>query len=192
MLRFISVFLICMITNCIHAQTIRIQGRILDEHNELISSAAIQCYGENKSFLGGTISGTDGKFIIKQAVSNQQCKLLITYIGYQSYEMNLQLADDVNVGDIILKSASQLLDEVAVTANQAVRKDNKLMVFPSKSQKHHAYDGYSALSVLMIPNLNVDPFNKTVSTRQGNTLLCINGREASKGGKTKRVNMWSV
>lgn len=50
MLRFISVFLICMITNCIHAQTIRIQGRILDEHNELISSAAIQCYGENKSF----------------------------------------------------------------------------------------------------------------------------------------------
>lgn len=179
MLRFISVFLICMITNCIHAQTIRIQGRILDEHNELISSAAIQCYGENKSFLGGTISGTDGKFIIKQAVSNQQCKLLITYIGYQSYEMNLQLADDVNVGDIILKSASQLLDEVAVTANQAVRKDNKLMVFPSKSQKHHAYDGYSALSVLMIPNLNVDPFNKTVSTRQGNTLLCINGREAS-------------
>ena len=37
----------------------------------------------------------------------------------------------------------------------------------------------SALSVLMIPNLNVDPFNKTVSTRQGNTLLCINGREAS-------------
>lgn len=129
--------------------------------------------------MGGTISGTDGKFIIKQAVSNQQCKLLITYIGYQSYEMNLQLADDVNVGDIILKSASQLLDEVAVTANQAVRKDNKLMVFPSKSQKHHAYDGYSALSVLMIPNLNVDPFNKTVSTRQGNTLLCINGREAS-------------
>ena len=101
MLRFISVFLICMITNCIHAQTIRIQGRILDEHNELISSAAIQCYGENKSFLGGTISGTDGKFIIKQAVSNQQCKLLITYIGYQSYEMNLQLADDVNVGDIL-------------------------------------------------------------------------------------------
>lgn len=82
--------------------------------------------------MGGTISGTDGKFIIKQAVSNQQCKLLITYIGYQSYEMNLQLADDVNVGDIILKSASQLLDEVAVTANQAVRKDNKLMVFPSK------------------------------------------------------------
>lgn len=132
MLRFISVFLICMITNCIHAQTIRIQGRILDEHNELISSAAIQCYGENKSFLGGTISGTDGKFIIKQAVSNQQCKLLITYIGYQSYEMNLQLADDVNVGDIILKSASQLLDEVAVTANQAVRKDNKLMVFHQK------------------------------------------------------------
>ena len=66
--------------------------------------------------------------------------MLITYIGYQSYEMNLQLADDVNVGDIILKSASQLLDEVAVTANQAVRKDNKLMVFPSKSQKHHAYD----------------------------------------------------
>ena len=70
MLRFISVFLICMITNCIHAQTIRIQGRILDEHNELISSAAIQCYGENKSFLGGTISGTDGKFIIKQAVGS--------------------------------------------------------------------------------------------------------------------------
>lgn len=82
--------------------------------------------------MGGTISGTDGKFIIKQAVSNQQCKLLITYIGYQSYEMNLQLADDVNVGDIILKSASQLLDEVAVTANQAVRKDNKLMVFHQK------------------------------------------------------------
>ena len=32
---------------------------------------------------------------------------------------------------------------------------------------------------MMIPTLDVDPFTKKVSTIQGETLLLINGREAS-------------
>ncbi len=173
------IIFICIVSNNLLAEDIKIKGNIIDETKNAVISANIRCYNAENLLLQGTTSDQKGNFLCKILASNEIYRLLITYIGYKDYEVSFMASSDVNLNTIVMKPATETLDDVVVTANQAIRKENKLMVFPSKEQKYHAYDGYSALSLMMIPGLSVDPFNKTVSSKSGSTLLCINGREVT-------------
>lgn len=155
------------------------KGILFNKDGKAIESATIRFYNSENILLKGTTSDNKGHFQCEVPASSKEFRLLITYIGYQDYELHFIANSDIDFKTIMMKPATEMLDDVVVTANQAVRKDNKLMVFPSKEQKHHAYDGFSALSLMMIPGLSVDPFNKTVASKNGSTLLCINGREVT-------------
>ena len=54
------------------------------------------------------------------------------------------------------------------------------MVYPTKEELRHAYDGYSALDALMVPGLNVNTFDHSINYMNQTVLLCINGREATQ------------
>lgn len=72
------------------------------------------------------------------------------------------------------------IQEVMVKGRDIVVKDDKLIINLSNKIKKHSFDGYSALSLLSIPGLSVDPIDENVTTNGEATMLCINGREASK------------
>lgn len=72
------------------------------------------------------------------------------------------------------------IQEVVVKGRDIVVKDDKLIINLSNKIKKHSFDGYSALSLLSIPGLSVDPIDENVTTNGEATMLCINGREASK------------
>ena len=106
--------------------------------------------------------------------------MVINYIGYKEHVLHTKGdLGELQLGDIVLIEESNKLDEVVVTGRQITRTTDKVLYFPSKEQLRHASDGYKALALMMIPTLDVDPFTKKVSTIQGETLLLINGREAS-------------
>lgn len=164
----------------IYAQSMNLSGRLIDENKLSIIGATIQCFMQDSVFLGGSISNDEGTFSLSVSTSAKSYKLLIKYLGYK--DKVLLLNGDVNeckLGDIILLKDTKQLDEVIVTGQQIARTTDKVLYFPSKEQLRHASDGYNALALMMIPTLDVDPFTKKVSTIQGATLLCINGREAS-------------
>jgi hypothetical protein len=70
------------------------------------------------------------------------------------------------------------LKEVEITSRQMIEKDGKTIFFPTKAVKEHSSDGYKLLYNLMLPQLKIDPLEKTVKSARGDVLICINGRKA--------------
>lgn len=71
------------------------------------------------------------------------------------------------------------LGEVVVKADNIIMTPDKMIVSVDKQVKRHAYDGYSALSLMSIPGLNVSVFDHTVSAFGKDVQLLINGLEAT-------------
>lgn len=75
---------------------------------------------------------------------------------------------------------TEKLGEVTVTAKTAVVTPDKTILYVGNNIKRHAYDGYSVLSLMAVPGLDVDAIDGSVSTHGKGVLLCINGLEATK------------
>ena len=75
---------------------------------------------------------------------------------------------------------TEQLKEVTVTANKMLVTPDKTIIRVSNNVRRHSYDGYSALSLMAIPGLDVDTNDGSVSTYGNSVLLCINGIEADK------------
>lgn len=71
------------------------------------------------------------------------------------------------------------LGEVVVKADNIIVTPDKMIVSVDKQVKRHAYDGYSALSLMSIPGLNVSVFDHSVSAFGKDVQLLINGLEAT-------------
>ncbi|MCM1051031.1 MAG: outer membrane beta-barrel family protein [Paenibacillus sp.] len=71
------------------------------------------------------------------------------------------------------------LGEVVVKSDNIIVTPDKMIVSVDKQVKRHAYDGYSALSLMSIPGLNVSVFDHTVSAFGKDVQLLINGLEAT-------------
>lgn len=72
----------------------------------------------------------------------------------------------------------QALGEVTVKADHITITPNKMIVSVGNMVRRNAYDGYSALSLLGIPGLDVSTIDNTVTTYGENVKLCINGLNA--------------
>ena len=174
------IIVLCLLNTLLEAQNICLKGRLVDEHKNAVSSATVRCFIHDSVFVKGDISDSTGNFSITAPVSPSGYKLVINYIGYKEHVLHTKGdLGELQLGDIALIEESNKLDEVVVTGRQITRTTDKVLYFPSKEQLRHASDGYKALALMMIPTLDVDPFTKKVSTIQGETLLLINGREAS-------------
>ena len=174
------IIVLCLLNTLLEAQNICLKGRLVDEHKKAVSSATVRCFIHDSVFVKGDISDSTGNFSITAPVSPSGYKLVINYIGYKEHVLHTKGdLGELQLGDIVLIEESNKLDEVVVTGRQITRTTDKVLYFPSKEQLRHASDGYKALALMMIPTLDVDPFTKKVSTIQGETLLLINGREAS-------------
>ena len=71
------------------------------------------------------------------------------------------------------------LDEVVVKSSYLTRKDNHILVIPTKEQRKHAVTGYDLLSNLMIPGVFIDRSTGSVTTPNGAATLYIDGREVN-------------
>lgn len=95
----------------------------------------------------------------------------------------------LSAGAVVTDTVPEIhvLDNVEVTASEMIQTQDKMIVNVSKQVKKHSYDGYSMLSKLMLPGLDVDPFSSRVSAYGANVLLTINGIKAS-ANDVKTIN----
>ena len=85
---------------------------------------------------------------------------------------------NITANDTIIDGKT--IQEVVVTGKEISVTADKMIIRVNENVKKYSHDGYSALQLLMIPGLDVDPIDEIVNTHGKGTLLCINGREASK------------
>lgn len=176
----ILIFFLWLSATNVYAKDITLNGRVIDINNNGIGGATIQCFHHDSIFISGSVSNNDGSFNIK-IQQNKDYMLVVTCIGYQKNIVYLKhVESDTKIGNIVLEETSVKLDDITVTAQQIVHTSDKLIIYPTKKQLQHSMGGYEVLYNLLLPELDVDPFNKKVTTRNREVTLCINGRKVNE------------
>ena len=109
-----------------------ITGHLLDaDMKEPMVQATVQLFNATDSaFVGGSLSNTMGNFSV-QAPSSGTYKLKISSVGFQTWEREVTLRrnENLDMGNIMIESASVMLQEAVVTGRAAqviVKKDTIL------------------------------------------------------------------
>lgn len=159
-----------------------IQGHLTDDKKTHLTDATIQSFVDDSIFVKGCTTDSKGEFKLKVPQTDKTLHLVFNYLGYKRLTINIQPTKEtvIRLGDIIMKTDVVQMHEVTVLGKNQISTEEKLMVYPTKEELRHAYDGYSALDVLLIPGLDVNTLNNTLSYLNQDVLLCINGRQATK------------
>lgn len=186
MKRFIPTLLCCIFsfTFTLSAQeaNIEIVGHLQDEKRYDLIGATIRCYEADSLLVANTTTDSQGDFTLKLPAKRQTHFLRINYIGYKEMTLVLNPTDEklIRLGDITLSTSAILMQEVTVVGSQTVSTEEKTMVYPTREQMRHAYDGYSALAALMIPGVRAQTFQSAPTYMDQDIFFCINGMEASE------------
>ena len=160
----------------------QISGRVVDDNDAspLIGATVILSDESGKQVLGVT-TDTTGRFELKEVMTGDYT-LQCSYIGYEPFMMVLkQFERNTDLGEIRLKPASEVLDEVVVKGDRVVQKIDRQLVMPTQAQKKAATNGVSLLQHLQIPGLSVNAIEKSITTNYGESVqLRINGVEVTQ------------
>ena len=160
----------------------RINGRVVDDNNTspLIGATVVLSDESGKQVLGVT-TDTNGCFELKEVMTGDYT-LQCSYVGYDTFTLVLkQLERDTDLGEIRLKPASEVLDEVIIEGEKMIQKIDRQLVMPTQAQKKAATNGISLLQHLQLPNLSVNVIEKTIATNYGESVqLRINGVEVTQ------------
>lgn len=159
--RMILIGCFLMIAAFAKAQTI--SGRLVDEQQQALAYANIVLQQPDSTFVAGTTSDEKGSFRFSK-VAEGDYRMVVSNIGYESLYMNLQgFSNSVSLGTLTMKEASEVLEEVNVTANAVVKKVDRQIVFPTKNQLKSSSSGYDLLAKLMLPDLRIDPIQNKIA-----------------------------
>ena len=160
----------------------QINGRVVDDSDAspLIGATVVLSDESGKQVLGVT-TDTNGCFELKEVMTGDYT-LQCSYIGYDTFTLVLkQLERNMDLGEIRLKPASEVLDEVVIEGEKVIQKIDRQLVMPTQAQKKAATNGISLLQHLQLPNLSVNVIEKTIATNYGESVqLRINGVEVTQ------------
>ena len=160
----------------------RISGRVMDDNDAspLIGATVVLSDEAGKQVMGVT-TDTNGCFELKEVMKGNYT-LQCSYIGYNTFTLVLkQLERNTDLGEIRLKPAYEVLDEVVIEGEKVIQKIDRQLVMPTSAQKKAATNGVSLLQHLQLPNLSVNAIEKTITTNYGESVqLRINGVEVTQ------------
>ena len=160
----------------------RINGRVVDDNDaEPLAGVTIVLSDSSNGQVKGGITDMDGRFELEEVEAGDYV-LQCSYVGYESFTIVLkQLERSMDLGEIRLKSASEMLDEVVVQGEKVVQKVDSQLVMPTEAQKKASTNGVSLLQHLQIPGLSVNAMEKSIATNYGESVqLRINGVEVTQ------------
>lgn len=168
------------IATLLPAQTYRLSGCVQDENRQPVEVANVLLkQAKDSTYITGMLTDTQGCFSFDQPLG--EYLLHITLIGSEDLYVPVVLQGNKNVGELILKSSSALLDEVTVTAARPVIKRLvDRVVFDAHNTIASA--GGSALDLLReVPGLQVGQ-NSIGIIGKGGIKVYINDRETKLSG----------
>ena len=160
----------------------RINGRIVDDKDvtPLVGVTVVLFDSSNEQVKGG-ITDLEGRFELKEVEAGDYV-LQCSYVGYEPFTIVLkQLERNMDLGEIRLRSASEMLDEVVVQGEKIVQKVDRQLIMPTSAQKKASTNGVSLLQHLQLPGLTINAIEKSITTNYGESVqLRINGVEVTQ------------
>lgn len=159
---------LCLAVCRIGAQNI--SGRLVDEKRTAVGYVNVVLQTTDSVFVTGTTSDEKGAFALT-APKAASYLVQLSSIGYETQVIRIDdLVKNRNLGTIVMTEASAMLGEVSVTASATVKKVDRQIVYPSEKQLKLSTSGYDLLARLMLPDLQVDPIQNTISTLNGGSV----------------------
>lgn len=159
------------------SQQIHIKGVIRSAgDNQPVEFANIVLQTSDSVFIAGANSDGKGAFQIQKLKAGDY-RLVLSSIGYETTNVSMSgLSKSIDLGNILIESAAVSLEEITVRASAVRNYSDRRIAFPTNQQKASSTNGINLLNSLMLPRLQVNPINNTVTLPdEGSVQFCING-----------------
>ncbi len=159
----------------------KISGTIVDtDTHNAIEFANIALLKQDSTFVAGASSDTKGLFAFND-ITDGEYILSATYVGYKKAYIPINdLKQNIDLGDVSLKSSDIALNDVTVTANAVIQKPDRKVIIPSDAQIKASNSGITLLRNLQLSRIIVNPLDNTVSIPGDQPVqLRINGVEVT-------------
>lgn len=123
-------FFCCLQGGILMAQDYSVSGKVTDAQNAPLTFVNVMVYeGEVETPLKGTTTNIDGSFVLNGLVAGNY-RLIFSYIGFADSIETFQLSSNKNLGSVILKEDTEMLDETVVSTKlPTIRKTPGKLVF---------------------------------------------------------------
>ncbi len=160
-----------------------ITGTICDESNSPIAGVIVSIRTlDDDKIVTSTETTSKGSFVVS-GLEVGRYVLLCSHVAYASYTAEVQVPEgqDLSLGIIVMNTKDVRLKEVVSEADRNVFTTDGQTIYPSKQQIEASGGGLDLLQKLPIPLLEVNPFNRTVTSYdpRGGVSLLINGIPAT-------------
>ena len=172
-----KLFLLLMIFSVLSmkAQTLSIKGRVTDSSQESIIAANVSLWRTDSTLVTGVTSDAQGKFALHK-IKQGNYRLSVSFIGYRSEILLLNLNKNIDLGDIALQEDAVNLGEVTVSASNVLQRVDRQIILPTESQLKRSFGAYDLLDNLGIARLQVDKFTNNMSISGGGAVQTrVNG-----------------
>ena len=173
------VLLIILIFPLLIFSQIELKGNIADVNEPIIWANIILTQSDNDKIIG-TTSDFDGNFTLNAEKGNYT--LIVSYVGYTSFEKEITLESNMNLNTITLQADTKSLDEVVITSRKKLieQKPDRIIFNVENSITASNGDALDALKVapgLQVQNGVINMFGR------GNPRVMINDRMLPLSGE---------
>lgn len=189
----LSCFFLFLLSANSMAQTMSISGQVFEtKYNESLPFTQVALYSlSSTDCLSGTLTDSLGFFTLS-VEKNQSYKILIQYLGYQTFEKIIEVKDsDINLGIISISPSAQSLQEVFVTAEKKpVGKENgNWVMYPDKLPAGGTNSTIDLLSTLPAVSIDMD---EQISVRGREVSILIDGVKADDPDIVNQISPSSI
>ena len=134
-MRHFFIFISMLLVQGMAMASYRISGVVVDNGDALplVGVTMLLTDDAGRQVMGVT-TDVDGRFALKEVPKGDYI-LQCSYVGYESFTMVLkQLEQNADLGEIRLKPATEILDEVVVEGEKIIRKIDRQLVMPTEVQ----------------------------------------------------------
>lgn len=193
-MKYIYIFIIILFCNHnISAQVVK--GRICNLDNlKPVMNCSIEITKSDSSLVTHIKSDSLGHFTFDKLEKDNKYIIKVSHKDYNQLTSNFTYTTEKvkDIGDLYIDPLISLtIDEVVVKGDRVTLKDNGLAIIPSKDQLQLSNSGYDLIHNLMIPGVDVDRFNGSITKLGQNVAIYIDGRKVEPK-EFQAINMNSI
>ena len=186
MKKLFAAFILCAFTSLgLSARTqndrpVTLKGHAVTEEKAPVDYATIMLTAKADSTkVYGSITDEKGGFTVEMPKGSYRLK--ISFMGYDSFEREVNLAADTDLGELTMKPSSVMLDEVVVTANMVTREADRFVVNVAATPLSAGKTGKEMLA--LSPGVWITDKGDLSVNGRGGTQVIVNDRVLKETGE---------
>lgn len=148
-----------------------IKGIVTDKGNVPLSGATCAVYASDSVLVSGSMADEKGKFALK-GIAPGDYVLQVSFVGYQNMRIAIEnLAEDVDLGTIVLQDDAQVLGEVSVVGSARKYNVDRQVLIPTQSQVTISNNAWTLMQNMQLARIRVNPVTNDITTYEGDKVI---------------------